>query len=217
MPALTLRNALPADAARCFEIEITAYEGDEAATREKIATRIATWPEGFIVAEVDGVVAGFINSGAAFQVEMSDEAFKELVGHSAEALNVVIMSVVVDPAHQGKGYSTLLMTEFVQRMRAMGKQTIHLMCKERHVPLYTRMGYRTVGIVERRAADLGFRTVFALSSQAYNFFVQILGYQTVTPDRLPPARREKLLRSGRNSRVLLRDLPTPPPSGEPTP
>jgi len=75
---------------------------------------------------------------------MSDEAFKELVGHSPEAPNVVIMSVVVDPAHQGKGYSTLLMTEFVQRMRAMGKQTIHLMCKERHVSLYTRMGYRYV-------------------------------------------------------------------------
>ncbi len=29
-------------------------------------------------------------------------------------------------------------------MRAMGKQTIHLMCKERHVPLYSRMGYTYV-------------------------------------------------------------------------
>ena len=40
MPTLTLRNALPSDAARCFEIETSAYEGDEAATLEKIATRI---------------------------------------------------------------------------------------------------------------------------------------------------------------------------------
>lgn len=75
---------------------------------------------------------------------MSDEAFKELVGHAAEAPNVVIMSVVVDPAHQGKGYAKRLMTEFVQRMQAMGKQTIHLMCKEQHVPLYKRMGYTYV-------------------------------------------------------------------------
>jgi hypothetical protein len=36
------------------------------------------------------------------------------------------------------------MTEFVQRMRAMGKQTIHLMCKQQHVPLYERMGYQYV-------------------------------------------------------------------------
>ena len=144
MPTLTLRNARPADAARCFEIETTAYEGDEAATLEKIATRIAQYPQGFLILEADSEIAGFINSGCAFDVVMSDEAFKELVGHSAEAPNVVIMSVVVDPTHQGKGYSTTLMTEFVQLMRDMGKQTIHLMCKERHVPLYERMGYRYV-------------------------------------------------------------------------
>jgi ribosomal protein S18 acetylase RimI-like enzyme len=144
MPALTLRNALPTDAARCYAIEIAAYEGDEAATLEKIATRIAQYPQGFLILEADGEVVGFINSGCAHQVVMSDEAFKELVGHAPEAPNVVIMSVVVDPAHQGHGYSNVLMTEFVQRMRVMGKQTIHLMCKEQHVPLYTRMGYTYV-------------------------------------------------------------------------
>lgn len=144
MSTLTLRNATPADAERCFDIEITAYEGDEAATLEKIATRIALYPQGFLILEADGEVVGFINGGCAHEVVMSDEAFKELVGHSAEAPNVVIMSVVVDPAHQGKGYSTALMTEFVQRMRGMGKKTIHLMCKERHVPLYQRLGYEYV-------------------------------------------------------------------------
>lgn len=75
---------------------------------------------------------------------MSDEAFKELVGHASDAPNVVIMSVVVDPAHQGNGYAKQLMSEFVQRMQAMGKRTIHLMCKARHVPLYERMGYTYV-------------------------------------------------------------------------
>lgn len=144
MPTLTLRNALPTDAARCFHIETTAYEGDEAATLEKIATRIAQYPEGFLILEEDGAVVGFINSGCAHEVVMSDEAFKELVGHAAEAPNVVIMSVVVDPAHQGKGYAKRLMTAFVQRMGTLGKQTIHLMCKQQHVPLYTRMGYTYV-------------------------------------------------------------------------
>ena len=144
MPTLTLRNALPTDAARCFHIETTAYEGDEAATLEKIATRIAQYPEGFLILEEDGAVVGFINSGCAHEVVMSDEAFKELVGHDVEAPNVVIMSVVVDPSHQGKGYAKKLMTAFVQRMGTLGKQTIHLMCKQQHVPLYTRMGYTYV-------------------------------------------------------------------------
>lgn len=144
MSTLSFRNAAPSDASRCYQIESCAYEGDEAATLEKISTRIAQYPRGFLILEDAGEVIGFINSGCAHQVVMSDEAFKELLGHSAEAPNVVIMSVVVDPARQGQGHSTLMMREFIQRMKALDKKTIHLMCKEQHVALYQRMGYRYV-------------------------------------------------------------------------
>lgn len=91
--------------------------------------------------EINGQVAGFINSGCAHDVVMSDEEFKELIGHDPGARNVVIMSVVLDPQHQGKGYSHLMMRRFVQDMTARGKETIHLMCKERHVGLYEHMGF----------------------------------------------------------------------------
>lgn len=144
MSTFTFRDAVASDAARCYQIESTAYEGDEAATLAKIQTRIAQYPQGFLILEDAGAIVGFINSGCAHDVVMSDEDFKELIGHSADALNVVIMSVVVDPAEQGKGYATLLMREFVSRMSALGKSSIHLMCKERHVPLYQRMGYQYV-------------------------------------------------------------------------
>ncbi|MFT4173832.1 MAG: GNAT family N-acetyltransferase [Rhodocyclaceae bacterium] len=135
------RHAVPADVARCYQIETTAYEGDEAATREKIAKRIAEYPQGFLIMERDGQTIGFINSGCAHEVVMSDEAFKELVGHDPHAPNVVIMSVVIDPAQQGKGYATLLMQAFIEQMRQRGKKSIHLMCKARHVALYQRFGY----------------------------------------------------------------------------
>ncbi|WP_060538923.1 GNAT family N-acetyltransferase [Pseudomonas sp. NBRC 111125] len=144
MSALQFRTPVPADAERCYAIEIGAYEGDEAATLEKIRTRITQYPQGFLVLASDGEIVGFINSGCAHEVVMSDEAFKELVGHDPAAANVVIMSVVVDPAHQGKGYAKLLMNEFIGRMHAAGKQTIHLMCKEQHVALYQKLGYQYV-------------------------------------------------------------------------
>ncbi len=142
--AHSFRRPIPDDAERCFEIETSAYEGDEAATLDKIEKRIAQYPEGFLILDIGGKIAGFINSGCAFDVVMSDEEFKELVGHDPAAPNVVIMSVVVNPAEQGKGYSKLLMQRFIQQMRGMGKETIHLMCKDQHVPLYEKMGYRYV-------------------------------------------------------------------------
>ncbi|OWP51190.1 GNAT family N-acetyltransferase [Pseudomonas nitroreducens] len=144
MTAPTFRTATLDDTDRCFEIETTAYEGDEAATHEKIATRIAQYPAGFLIMELEREIIGFINSGCAQEVVMSDEAFKELVGHDPAAPNVVIMSVVIDPAQQGKGYATLLMRTFIERMAGQGKRTLHLMCKDRHVPLYERLGYRYV-------------------------------------------------------------------------
>lgn len=144
MPSPTFRPATARDADRCFEIESTAYEGDEAATLPKIRKRIAEYPQGFLVMECGGQIIGFINSGCAHTVVMSDEAFKELIGHDPAAPNVVIMSVVIDPGYQRRGYASVMMQTFVQQMREAGKRTIHLMCKQRHVDLYARQGYRYV-------------------------------------------------------------------------
>ena len=148
----TFHNAIPSDAARCFAVETAAYEEEEAETLEKIAKRIATYPQGFLILEVNGEIAGFINSGCAYDVKMSDEHFKELIGHDPAAPNVVIMSVVVDPEYQGQGLSTALMVEFSKRMASIEKETIRLMCKEHHVPLYEKFGYR---YVQPSASDHG--------------------------------------------------------------
>jgi ribosomal protein S18 acetylase RimI-like enzyme len=144
MSELRLRQVEARDLDRCYEIERTAYEGDEAATREKIATRIRQYPQGFVVLERDGEVIGFINSGCADEVVMADEAFKELVGHNPSAPNVVIMSVVIATERQGQGYSTILMRHFVEQAEKAGKRSIHLMCRERHIALYRKFGYRYV-------------------------------------------------------------------------
>ena len=144
MTEITFRQPTLKDAERCYQIETTAYEGDEAATLENIRTRIARYPQGFLILEQGDEIVGFINSGCAHNVVMSDEEFKELIGHDPLAPNVVIMSVVVSPEHQGKGFSTLLMRRFVEQMQRLGKKTIHLMCKEQHVALYAKLGYQYV-------------------------------------------------------------------------
>jgi ribosomal protein S18 acetylase RimI-like enzyme len=141
---ITIRNATPADAERCYAIESASYEGDEAATFEKIRKRIHTWPQGFIVLESEGMIAGFINAGAAFEVRMDDDAFKELVGHDPDGPHVVVMSVVVHTDFQGRGYAARLMEDFIGRMRQLGKSSINLMCKSGHVPFYERFGFAYV-------------------------------------------------------------------------
>ncbi len=161
MTDLRFRTAAPEDAERCHAIEVASYEGDEAATLAKITTRIADYPQGFLILDADGEIAGFINSGCAFDVDMSDEAFKELAGHDPAAPNVVILSVVVDPRHQGKGYARKLMQEFSGRMRAMNKQAIHLMCRDQHVKLYENLGYRYVKLSESSHGGMSWHEMVA--------------------------------------------------------
>lgn len=140
----TLRAPRLTDLDRCFEIEAISYDGDEAATREKIKTRIETYPDGFLVLEVDERLVGFINSGCTDKVEMADESFKELIGHDPDGRHNVIMSLVVHPEYQGQGLASMLMAGHVTKMKQLRKTSIQLMCKKQHVPIYQRFGFSYV-------------------------------------------------------------------------
>ena len=133
------------DLDRCFEIESVAYAGDEAATKDKILKRIETYPEGFIILENDKEIIGFINSGATRKVELSDEAFKELIGHDPDGKHIVILSVVVHPAYQGKGIASKLMHSFIDRMKALGKADIYLICQTELIEMYAGYGFVNLG------------------------------------------------------------------------
>ena len=63
-------------------------------------------------------------------------------------------------------------------------------------------GRKLMAFTEKLAAEKGAKEVFALSTQAFNYFQQKGGYAESTPDILPPERRKKYDSSARNSRVM---------------
>lgn len=144
MQQVRIREVTVSDLDRCFEIETVSYQGDEAANKEKILKRIKTYPQGFIVLEVNGEIAGFINSGATHKVELSDEAFKELVGHDPDGAHIVIMSVVVHPDYQGRGFAGQLMSHFISKMKELNKSSIHLICQTGLIEMYGRQGFKYI-------------------------------------------------------------------------
>lgn len=145
MCEIKLRQVTESDLDRCFEIERDSYEGDAAATRNKIYRRICEYPEGFIVLERDGVVVGFINCGATDRVDLADEEFKDLVGHDPKGRHIVIFSVVVHRKYQGQGLAGKLMVDFISRIRGMHKKSIHLLCRSRLVAFYEKYGFEYIG------------------------------------------------------------------------
>ena len=146
MSDVNIRIVNEQDLDRCFEIESVSYSGDEAATKQKIFKRIKNYPEGFIVLENDKEIIGFINSGATQKVELSDEEFKELIGHDPEGKHIVILSVVIHPDYQGKGMASKLMNSFIDKMKALGKTDIFLLCQSELIDMYARYGFVNLGI-----------------------------------------------------------------------
>ncbi len=144
MSSYKIRNVVESDLDRCFEIEEVSYEGNEAATKEKIRRRIRTYPEGFIVLELSGMVVGFINCGATNNVDLADEKFKDLVGHESSGKHEVIFSVVVHRDFQGKGLVGELLADFINRIRTMHKKSIHLICRDSLIEFYKKYGFEYI-------------------------------------------------------------------------
>ena len=67
-------------------------------------------------------------------------------------------------------------------------------------------GGRLVTYAEQVARQRGCDTLVALSTQAFRFFEEKMGFLVKDPACLPPARREQYVRSGRNSKVLIKRL-----------
>src|SRR5262249_1324921 len=68
------------------------------------------------------------------------------------------------------------------------------------------LGRKLIQFVEDRARERGLSRLLALSTQAFTYFQSKGGFVEGAPDDLPPARREKYEQSGRNSKVLIKQL-----------
>lgn len=67
-------------------------------------------------------------------------------------------------------------------------------------------GRKLMAWVENVARERGVRRLLALSTQAFRYLIQKGGFVEAGPEILPPDRREKFETSGRNSKILVREL-----------
>ncbi len=68
------------------------------------------------------------------------------------------------------------------------------------------IGQKLMLFAEDAAKQKGVKSIFLLSTRAFNYFQQKGGYKEGSPSDLPAARREKYDSSGRNSKVLVKQL-----------
>lgn len=141
MTQYTIRMVDPDDLTACHTIEANCFPPCEAAWTSSLRNRIEQYPEGFLVAEHEGQVIGQVNSGSTHKDDITDEEFKQLIGHDPDGKNIVIFSLSVLPEHQKRGVADRLMTGFINQARDLGKAKVLLLCKDDLVAYYARHGF----------------------------------------------------------------------------
>jgi len=143
---LQFRTAKLSDANLCTKIEEANYPQEEAASLSNILTRIKVFSEGFIIAELNSQVIGFINSCATDKNDIENENYKAMIGHCTEGKSIIIMSLTIASEQQGKGYASLLMNEFINRMKTIKKEKIYLICKDEMIDFYKKFQFNLLGL-----------------------------------------------------------------------
>lgn len=133
------------DLDRCHEIEQACFPPSLAASRENIERRIRLFPQGFLVAEVEGVVIGMLNSGATNKDDITDAELKSMIAHESDGKNIVIYSVAVLPDYQMQGVARKLMNLFIEQARYLRKERILLICKSSLTIYYATFGFEERG------------------------------------------------------------------------
>lgn len=151
---IKIRQVQKADLDGCYHVENSCYT-EEGAGKERIAKRIELYPRGFLVAELDGEIIGIINGTSTNIEDISNEPLKDMVDFDENGKNVVIFSVAVLPEYQGKGVAKLLLNKFIDAFRKLNKKKILLICKENHIALYEKFGFRFIG--ESKSEHGGFK------------------------------------------------------------
>jgi len=146
MNGLIIRHVLPGDLDECYQVEITAFLPEETASKETIKLRMDTFPQGFLVAEVNGSVAGMLNTASTDKDDISDEELKQLVGHDPNGRNMVVFTLAVLPEYRRQGIARQLMEQFAKEVRGLKKENILLMCKQHLIRYYESMGFEHVSL-----------------------------------------------------------------------
>jgi [ribosomal protein S18]-alanine N-acetyltransferase len=125
---LRLRCFSPRDLARVYELACTSLSENYNPTL--FLELYSYWPEGFIIAEEDGQIIGFI-----FGIMMSRTEAR-------------ILMLAVDPRYRGKGFGATLYREMQRQCAVKGMSAIALEVRVSNqvaIHFYEKMGFQLVG------------------------------------------------------------------------
>jgi len=142
---IAIRKASLMDLDKVVNIETICFPEAEAATRDSFKKRLITFPESFLVAELDGELIGFINGSVIEEKIIRDEYYSDVSFHNPKGDYQSIFGLDVLPQYRGKGIAAILMEELIIVAKKAERKGMTLCCKEEKIPYYKKFGFIAIG------------------------------------------------------------------------
>jgi len=140
-----IRNVRPEDLEAVTALEAHCFPPEKAAGEEAFAYRIASFPERFFVAELDGQIIGMVNGCASTLPFIEDRLF-EPQGHEPEGKNQMVFGLAVEPAYQRQGIGSTLLRHLIAYAKETGMKQVILTCREAKLGFYGKLGFVNMGL-----------------------------------------------------------------------
>ena len=142
------RNIKQNEAEEAAEIERICFPPNEACSKKHMKDRVAGIADLFLVVidKENGKMAGFLNGLATDEVVLKDEFFTDAGLHNPEGKNIMLLGLDVLPEYRSQGLARELMYQYLKREKENGREKVFLTCLDNKVEMYTKMGYKDLGI-----------------------------------------------------------------------
>ncbi|MGT2908206.1 GNAT family N-acetyltransferase [Streptococcus dentiloxodontae] len=126
-------------------IEQENFSPEEAATPEVIKERIATISDTFLVAEINGQVAGYIEGPVIMRRYLTDDLFHGVISNASTGGFIAVTSLSVAQKFQGQGIGTALIAALKDISVSQHRQGISLTCHDYLIAYYSMNGFTDEG------------------------------------------------------------------------
>lgn len=143
---IIIRQATIDDIKDLAAIEAACFPAAEAASYKDIYERFQTFPQWFLVAEIDHQIVGFINGCTTNQPILEDELYHDPSLHKPSGAYQTVFGLDVLEAYRCQGIASLLMKSFIQLAIDHHKKAVILTCKDHLIDYYEKFGFVHQGI-----------------------------------------------------------------------
>ena len=142
---MLIRHARKEDWADVVRIEQDNFSPEEAATPEAILERLETICDTFLIAEIAGKVAGYIEGPVISERYLTDDSFHKVAPNASEGGFIAVTSLSVSKEFKGQGVGTALIAALKDLAIAQKRKGISLTCHDYLIAYYEMNGFTDEG------------------------------------------------------------------------